>query len=159
MLFVFCLTTHLTQKLLVSLTEHLQEPLVIHADPFLQVLHWVDQLVDLQTGHSLVRLQVGLTVGGQTHQTGLQSPELPPNADITRHLPRPDDRLIVTDVHHLKNTYNVSERCVDTKHRSYRKCLLAQGTLAIITAVPVLLNTTLTVVVSTGCGHWVSEEL
>lgn len=70
------LSTDLTQTRLVVLTEHVPEPLMLLTHPVLQVLHRADQLVDLQHSNSLMRLQVNLTVRGQTHQAGFQGLEL-----------------------------------------------------------------------------------
>lgn len=88
--FVLRLGAELAHALLFVPAEHLQQPLVLLTHPVLQVLHRRDQLVELQGGHCLVRLQVGFTVRGQTDQAGLQGLHLHGrrSADITHHLAR-----------------------------------------------------------------------
>ena len=87
-IFVLGLGAELAHTLLFVPAEHLQQPLVLLTHPVLQVLRRLDQLVELQGGNSPVRLQVGLAVRGQTHQTGLEGRHLQRRrgADITHHL-------------------------------------------------------------------------
>lgn len=85
------LGAELTDIHLVGLTERLQELLVLLTHPVFQVLHRVNQFVDLQRSNSLVRLQVRLAVRGQTHQAGLEGLDRPSGTDIAGHLTRLSD--------------------------------------------------------------------
>lgn len=88
MVFVFRLGAELAHAPLLVPAEHLQQPPVLHAHSVGEVLHRRDQLVKLQGGDSLVRLQVRLAVRGQTDQAGLDGFHLQARggADITHYL-------------------------------------------------------------------------
>lgn len=164
MIFVLCLGAELAHALLFLPAEHLQQPLVLLAHPLLQVLHRCDQLVQLQGGHSLVRLQVGFAVWGQTDQAGLQGLHLHGrgSADITQHLPclgcrQRWDRW--ADYYFLKCVCQLFKGCVDAYFRPRAEWLVTGGALADFIDIPQILEAGLAEVVSAGSGHWVGEHL
>lgn len=164
MIFVLCLGAELAHALLFVPAEHLQQPLVLLAQSVLQVLHRRDQLVQLQGGHSLVRLQVGFTVRGQTDQAGLQGLHLHGrgSTDITQHLPclgcrQRWDRW--TDYYFLECVCQLFKCCVDAYFRPGAEWLFTGGALADFINIPQILDAGLAEVVSAGSGDWVGEHL
>lgn len=72
-----------THTPLVAPAIQLQEPTVPFTHPVLQHCDRFNELVSLQGGNSQVRLQVTLTIWGQTHEAGLQGLCLFPDTRIT----------------------------------------------------------------------------
>lgn len=86
MAFVFFHCTQHTDTHLVSATEQLQTLLMLRADLPVQVADFIHQLVPLKSGRLVVRLQVLLAVGRQTHQAGLDGFELLADADVAAYV-------------------------------------------------------------------------
>lgn len=140
--------------------KQLQQPLVLLADPLLQVLHWVHQLVPHQRGNPLVGLQVDYTVRGQTHQAGLHGPQLFFDAHVTHHHPAGcTDASTCWDFSPLYLDRNLLHGRVGGDLRPDEESLIAHWAVAELTLVPVIGQATPAEVVTTWRGDWVSEDI
>ena len=77
-----------TDAELVSMTVNLQRFLMLRADLLLESFGGLDQPVVLKGRRYVVRLEVSLTVRGQTDQAGLHGFLFPPSAEIALHVSR-----------------------------------------------------------------------
>lgn len=164
MVFVFRLGAELAHTTLLVPAKHLQQPLVLLAHSVGEVLHRSDQLVKLQSGNSLVRLQVGLAVRGQTDQAGLDGFHLQGRggADVTHHLAwlgRRRRRSRGTDHQVPERLHQLLEGRVDADLRSAPEGSPAGGALTDFTAVPHFLDAGLTEVMATWSGDRVGQHL
>lgn len=162
--FVLGLSAELAHALLLVPAEHFQQPLVLLTHPVLQVRHRLHQLVELQGGDRLMRLQVALAVRGQTHQAGLQSLHLQGRgrAHVTHHLARlggGQRRGRGTRYDVPKRVRQLFEGDVDAHIRPGREGFAAGGALAHLAAVPHTLEAGLAEVVSAGSGDRVGKHL
>ena len=83
---VFIHSTNTTDTLFILTAEHPDYLVVTGADVVLKVSSWFHQLVSLQPRYFIVTLEVLLTEGSLTTQTGLDGLHLPPSTDITAHV-------------------------------------------------------------------------
>ena len=111
-----------------------------------------------------MRLQVSLTVGGQTNQTGLQGSEVGLSTDVTGHFIWFSRILVCAGsfvqllgfpdlVSHPRN------ESIDQDVWSLIEDCLTQWTLTHITGVPVMSDAGFAVVVSTWSADWISEHI
>lgn len=159
-IFVLGLDAETTHALLFIPAEHLQQPLVLLTHPVLQVLHRINQLMQLQGGDSLVRLQVSITVWGQTHQAGLLGPHLQGcgGTDITHHLTRSgcvQRQSGWAGCHLPKCVRQLFESCVDAYFRPALEWSVTAGAPTNVATVPHILYAGLAEVVSAGSGYWI----
>lgn len=80
--FVFLHRAQHANAHLVGAAEQLQTLLMLRADLPVQVTDFIHQLVPLEGGRLVVRLEMPLTVGGQTHEASLDGFVLLANADV-----------------------------------------------------------------------------
>ena len=81
--FMFIHRAEITDTLLISAAEHLHHLIVTRADVLLELLRGLHQLVLLKWSWLKMRLEVFFTIRGQTIQTGLESFQFSPSAEIT----------------------------------------------------------------------------
>ena len=152
-------SAHLTHTHPVSFTEHLQRSLVLRTHPAFQVLHRIDQLVSSQACDSAMRLQVSLTVGGQTHQAGLQGVPFGFGADVTRNISWLGSRPLRAAGELLHTCSHLRYDGVDVQLRSAAELLFAHGTFTPDANVPVFRDAALAEVVPTWYSDWLSEHV
>lgn len=86
MAFVLIQQAQRADDFFISFTEHFEKLVVLWAGFLLEVSKGGDELVFLEGSRLMVRLQVNVTVRGQTRQTGLRSFVLLTDAGITLHV-------------------------------------------------------------------------
>lgn len=164
MVFVVRLGAELAHAPLLVPAEHLQQPLVPLAHSVGEVLHRSDQLVKVQGGDSLVRLQVGSAVRGQTGQAGLDGFHLQGRGgtDVTQHrarLSHGQRRSRGTDHQVPERLRQLLEGRVDARLRSAPEGSPAGGALTDLAAVPHLSDAGLAEVMATWSGDRVGQHL
>jgi len=150
--------------LLLVAAEHLQQPVVLPAQPGLQVGGRLDQPVDHQGGDPPVGLQVGLAVRRQAHQAGLQGPDPrgggSGGAHVARRLARFGRPCRRCRRHPPKRVRQLLEGGVDAHFRTGVERLVAGGAAAGLGAAgPRRLEAGPAEVVTAGRGDRVGEHL
>ena len=165
MAFVFIHKTHQAYELLISAAVNLQEFVVAATDAFSDLRRGLNQLVFFQWWHFKVRLQVSLTVGGQTHETEHGSFSLLPCACVTLHITRCSIGVTISSSALTGFLpvllQQIGQKCVPLQNRPRADSLpalrAAVRSSAIIVSIPEGVNAFHTVTVSTGGCHWILQ--
>lgn len=159
--------THQTQQadeLLIGAAVNLQKFVVTAADAVSDLCRGLHQFVFFQRRHFIVRLQVSLTVRGQTHQTEHGSFSFSPCADVTLHITRfsiPVTSCSILSVFPLVFLDQGSQKCVPLQNRLREESLpalrAAEPPSPVVITIPEGVDTFHTVTVSTGGRHWILQ--
>lgn len=107
-----------------------------------------------------MRLQVGLTQRGQTHQACFRGSGLVAEAVVTWHLPRFESVIVVAyPVLFPITLHHIPESDIDAKFEPSVEVLVAQWTLTLLFAVPVPADAGLTEIVPTWDRNGLGENL
>lgn len=151
--------TQHTDTHLVRATEQLQALLVLRTDLPVQVTCLIHQLVPLEGGRLVVRLDVCLAVVGQAHQAGLDSLTAAAHTEVTQRIPlevREGLQLGQLPAH-LGHVGHVAPK--DGARGEGGPALGAVVHPQVVILVPVDLDALQAVGVSTGDGNRVSQHI
>lgn len=164
---VFISQTQVADTLPVCAAVHLQQLVVSAADRLPELFGGRHQPVFLEGGGLVVRLDVHLAVGGQTHQAGFHSLVLPPGADVALHvlglgkaLLRRRPGLLESSL--LEFLHHVGQHGVSGEHRprvEVLPTLWADVDPQVVVLVPVVLDAVRAVAVSAWDGHRVPQHV
>lgn len=157
MAFVFIHHTQQTDAMLIGKAVDLKQLIVTWTDLLLEFQGGIHQFVLLKRRRVEVRLKVGLAVGGQALQTGLDGFQLSSRAGITLHI----SRLGVGErtglgccFLQLFDQFNQHNVLVQRWSRGEGLPTLGTAEDIIIISVPEASDTLHTVTMTTGDGHW-----
>lgn len=147
---------------LVRATEQLQALLVLGADLPVQVARLVHELVPLERGRLVVRLDVRLAVVSQTHEARLDGPVAAADAKVAVgfavHVREGGElRELLAGLLLVLNVWHVASQ--DWPWRERRAALRAAVHAHVVVLVPVDLDTLQAVSVPTGNGDRVPESI
>lgn len=159
MVLVVRLIAQQTNARLVVSAEKLQNLLMFHTHPLLQVLHRVDEPVSHQARDPLVGLQVGFTVRHPAIETGFEGFEFHFLAHVTCHLPRCVGTLRWLNSPSLDLSWNLLHGFVCGDFRPPVESFITRRAVAYFTLVPLVAEAGFTEVVTTwGCDR-VAEDV
>lgn len=159
--------TQVADALSVGAAKHLQQLVVLPADGLLQSPGGRHQLMCLEGGGLVVRLDVDLAVGGQAHQTRLHSLVLHASADVALHVVRFGRTVVrwrrgLVETGGSKFLHHVGQHGVSGEQRPRTKVLPALGTgedPQEVVLVPVVLDTVGAIAVSARDRYRVFQDL